>query len=644
MALISSRQTVQKRNHGPQSSFRADRVRAMAATFLLATLALAARSAGAQALSPGGPVDFGSTPVGNTSTSITLTFTANTTTTVTAITAVTDGALNQDFNVVGQSCLGTLSPPASCLITLNFKPSQIGLRKGELLITDGTGAYANQVPLHGVGQAAQVVFSPATSTALTSIASVSPAVLAPSSALYDGAGDLFVLDSGNNRLLEQTAAQVITGEFSVVATFPALSSLSSLAIAGDGTLFVSSPSTGTVYSIAPGGLPVPLVIGASVSAPAGLATDGYGYLYISDNVANRLLRVALDGSGTAAFSLNSLSLPLSGPAGLGIATDRSLYIADRGNNRIVRVSLNTGVATALAASGVRLNAPQGVAVDAAGAVYVADAGSHQITMIDTAGSAVVLPVSGPALVAPAGVLVQANGDLLVADSAAGLVSLGRTAAGVTFPTTTKVGTTDSSDGELAITVQNTGSYPLNLTGTGSAPSISTGAFSVAADSTCPVLPSTSTSVSPLALSRSCVYQISFRPIKKDRNDATLNLALNGVGGTGASGVTTATAALAGTGYTVLDHFALVAGPNPVQLGAPLTVTVTAVNNDGSTATDYTGTANFTSTDASATFPGNARTYTFTAADAGVHTFPATAGRSWVFGSVGTFTISASTLR
>jgi len=61
-------------------------------------------------------------------------------------------------------------------------------------------------------------------------------------------------------------------------------------------------------------------------------------------------------------------------------------------------------------------------------------------------------------------------------------------------------------------------------------------------------------------------------------------------------------------------------PSPDTAGAAGTFTVTAKNADGSTDTAYTGTVHFTSSDRQAVLPA---AYTFTAADAGVHTFGAT---------------------
>jgi hypothetical protein len=61
-------------------------------------------------------------------------------------------------------------------------------------------------------------------------------------------------------------------------------------------------------------------------------------------------------------------------------------------------------------------------------------------------------------------------------------------------------------------------------------------------------------------------------------------------------------------------------PSSTTAGTAGRFTVTAKNSDGTTATGYTGTVHFTSSDGQAVLPAN---YTFTAADAGVHTFSAT---------------------
>ena len=67
------------------------------------------------------------------------------------------------------------------------------------------------------------------------------------------------------------------------------------------------------------------------------------------------------------------------------------------------------------------------------------------------------------------------------------------------------------------------------------------------------------------------------------------------------------------------HLAISA-PASATAGAPFSVTVTALSASNGTATGYTGTVHFTSSDGQAVLPAN---YTFTAADAGVHTFSVT---------------------
>src|SRR5207302_7900201 len=79
-----------------------------------------------------------------------------------------------------------------------------------------------------------------------------------------------------------------------------------------------------------------------------------------------------------------------------------------------------------------------------------------------------------------------------------------------------------------------------------------------------------------------------------------------------------------TGITVnaaaASSLAVSGFPSPTTAGVAGTVTVTAQDPYGNTAVTYTGTVQFTSSDARAALPSN---YAFVAADAGVHVFGAT---------------------
>ena len=88
---------------------------------------------------------------------------------------------------------------------------------------------------------------------------------------------------------------------------------------------------------------------------------------------------------------------------------------------------------------------------------------------------------------------------------------------------------------------------------------------------------------------------------------------------------TATSSITGsqTGIQVrpatATHFQISA-PASVQAGVAFTITVTALDAYGNTATAYTGTVHFTSSDGKAVLPGN---YRFRSSDAGVHVFSVT---------------------
>jgi Ca2+-binding RTX toxin-like protein len=64
------------------------------------------------------------------------------------------------------------------------------------------------------------------------------------------------------------------------------------------------------------------------------------------------------------------------------------------------------------------------------------------------------------------------------------------------------------------------------------------------------------------------------------------------------------------------HFSITS-PGSATAGSPLSITVTALDSNNNKVTGYTGTVHFTSTDGQAVLPAD---YTFTATDAGAHTF------------------------
>lgn len=617
-------------------------------SILLFLFALAGVScvASAQSLSPGGPVDFGAVDLGTTSASTTLTFSipAGDVVTVGSITADTFGASGKDFAVASQTCVGTIAGPATCKILIDFTPSVPGLRLGELLVKDGSGNVTNRAPLRGAGLGPQLVLSPSAAVATASFAAISPAGIHPSSAVYDGNGNLFIDDAISGRILEEDSS----GNVTVAGTLPASPStapFSSITITGDGTLYISSPSTGAIYSLIPGGTPTLLPTpGVTLGQPTGLAADGFGYLYAADAGSNNIVRIDLENGDTSTtLTLTGLGTPLSGPEGLSVNDADMLFVADANNGRIVSVDLHTTVAltnaaTVVSITGETLSAPSAVTVNAAGGLTIADSGNNRLVENPGSGSAFALALTGATLTTPTGVTLLPTGDLLASDTVAGLVQITRTASSLNFPTSTLVGTVDTTDGDLPVTAENTGSYPLQFPS--AADPTSTGsAFLLDNSSTCPVTNAASTPGpgTQIAVGVACTYEVQFKPTVNGANTATATISATAVGGTSAT--VAPTVLLSGTGYVELSYFTLTIAPSSATPGQATTLTITAYNNDGSVDTTYTGTVTLSSTDSTATLPAPA--YTFTAADKGVHVFSSTSGSPLTFNALGTWTVSAA---
>lgn len=141
---------------------------------------------------------------------------------------------------------------------------------------------------------------------------------------------------------------------------------------------------GTIQTVAGGGLTVAGANVSAPAAnvqllePRNVAIDSSGSLYISDFAAHTVYKVSpsdvlstFAGTGNAGFSGDdspAIQAQLKAPAGLAVDASGSVYIADSGNNRIRKVS-NGVISTVFA-----VTSPTGVAINSAGTLYIASAG------------------------------------------------------------------------------------------------------------------------------------------------------------------------------------------------------------------------------------------------------------------------------
>lgn len=178
----------------------------------------------------------------------------------------------------------------------------------------------------------------------------------PVAPTFDAAGNLFFADLENNRVRKMDASGMIS------------------TVAGDGYLMCSLTETGRIECrrrYAGDGGPA---VEASLDAPAGLAVDGEGNVYILDAANHRVRKVDASGVITtfAGGNGNQGQLGLCGP----------------GDNNRIRNSEEIGdggPATSACLATSSGHSPQGLAVDRAGNVYIADFWNRRVRRVDTAG-------------------------------------------------------------------------------------------------------------------------------------------------------------------------------------------------------------------------------------------------------------------
>jgi uncharacterized protein (TIGR03437 family) len=259
-------------------------------------------------------------------------------------------------------------------------------------------------------------------------------------------GTLYVADSGNNRVLRyprpvnqsgRISPDVVIGQLDFNSSLSAAVNASSLngpgglAVGPNGDLFVADSGNNRVLEFPVGagnGAAAIRVFGqpsmtASVkpsqvspqtlAAPQGIVVDQASNLYVADAGANRVLIFSntqnASPSGMAAnFVIGQVSFGVSSggslksPVGVGIDSSGQIYVADNGNNRVlvyqslvflpVAGATATGVVGQQSVSGTNPNwdspdglataeglySPVGVYLDRQDTLYVGDAGNNRV--------------------------------------------------------------------------------------------------------------------------------------------------------------------------------------------------------------------------------------------------------------------------
>jgi streptogramin lyase len=427
-------------------------------------------------------------------------------------------------------------------IPVQFKPTRPGPATAALRVTTNSGLTAS-FSITGSGSGPSVAIDPGSITALPA---ASVAFVSPLGIYADTYGNTYIADRGGNRVFFLNAAtnttSVIAGTGvsgytgdNAVATSATLNAPQAVVADAAGNVYIADTgnnvirrvdaATGIITTFAGGttavctqrtdaagdGCPA---TSAYLTAPAGLAFDGLGNLYVSDQTpsgnsirvistrsyiffvgggSNPICSSATDtfGDGCTAVGGTAASptgFTLSSPAGLMLDSNNNLFIADKGDNVVRKLNLGTLLITLVAGDGQagdsvssgsiatssQLSAPQSIALDAAGNIYIADTGNSAIRLVTTGtglistivginGASGTGTVPGTAtlaqLAAPAGISANGFGALIIADTGNGrLLADNRTQVAYSFGRTN----VNSPSANITFTELGTGNLPTTL--------------------------------------------------------------------------------------------------------------------------------------------------------------------------------------
>ena len=339
--------------------------------------------------------------------------------------------------VLGQSSL-TGSGTGDSNIRMN-NPSEIAFDSaGDMWVADKTNNRVIEFTApFTIGKAASLVLGQSSGFNNNGAGDTQTDLTNPQGIAFDSAGNLWVADEGNNRIMEfakgsgfvgNQAATLVLGQSSYTTATSGdsangLSSPTGVTFDTSGNLWVADDSNNRVSSsrrvpasattsrppwssVRPGLRPWPRATSATgMNGPTMSAFDSHGDLWVVDSGNNRVVEFTApftvgeaasvelgQGGGFNNGGVGHTQNSMDGPIGIAFDSSGNLWVSDRGNNRILEFTapFTTGETATIVLgqasfttstsgdNGNQLNAPNGITFDTAGNLWVADSSNNRV--------------------------------------------------------------------------------------------------------------------------------------------------------------------------------------------------------------------------------------------------------------------------
>ncbi len=220
----------------------------------------------------------------------------------------------------------------------------------------------------------------------------------------NSAGDTFVADNNNNRVLRLPADSNQQG----VVAFSGLNHPTGIAVGVDGDIYVTDTKNNRVLKLPAGTAGQTELPFSGLTSPVAIAVNAAGDVFVADNNNSRVLTLTAASSSQTELPFTGLH----GPVGLALDSAGDLFVADTDNNRVLVLRVGSSSQTQLPFTG--LASPTGVAVATNGDVFVADNKNNRVLRLPVGATAPsAIDIDG--LQRPIGVAVDRAGGLLVTD-------------------------------------------------------------------------------------------------------------------------------------------------------------------------------------------------------------------------------------